>query len=103
MTRLSSFLLRLTFLGSTSDLAVSLKAAAADGGDFIPVQITHAQNLIRFITGRQKLVFISMISGKEQLFTGPRRLQHHPAYPDDADHESRVVTGRDSMASFHPH
>src|SRR6266508_6614363 len=45
-------------------------AAAADRAISIPVQITHAQNFDPFPSPNgKKLVFISMISGKEQLFT----------------------------------
>ncbi len=55
----------------------------------IPVQITHAQNFDPFPSpDGKKLVFISMLSGKEQLFTmdvdGSNILQ---LTRDDADHE----------------
>src|SRR6184192_2865119 len=74
-------------------LALSLAwlhaAAAADRAISIPVQITHAQNFDPFPSpDGKKLVFISMISGKEQLFTmdadgsNVAQLTH-----DDVDHE----------------
>jgi hypothetical protein len=64
-------------------------AAAADRPISIPVQITHAQNFDPFPSpGGKKLVFISLISGKEQLFTmdvdGSNIVQ---LTRDDADHE----------------
>src|SRR5882724_8395992 len=74
-------------------LALSLAwlhaAAAADKAISIPVQITHAQNFDPFPSpDGKKLVFISMLSGKEQLFTmdvdGSNILQ---LTRDDADHE----------------
>src|SRR5437867_10029959 len=74
-------------------LALSLAwlhaAAAADKAISIPVQITHAQNFDPFPSPNgKKLVFISMISGKEQLFTmdadGSNVAQ---LTRDDADHE----------------
>jgi TolB protein len=64
-------------------------AAAADRAISIPVQITHAQNFDPFPSpDGKKLVFISMLSGKEQLFamevdgSDIVQLTH-----DDADHE----------------
>jgi TolB protein len=64
-------------------------AAAADRAISIPVQITHAENFDPFPSpDGKKLVFISMLSGKEQLFTMDSdgsdivQLTH-----DDADHE----------------
>src|SRR5438045_766964 len=74
-------------------LAISLTwlhaAAAADRAISIPVQITHAQNFDPFPSpDGKKLVFISMLSGKEQLFTmnvdGSNVVQ---LTRDDADHE----------------
>jgi TolB protein len=74
-------------------LAISLTwlhaAVAADKAISIPVQITHAQNFDPFPSSDGKhLVFISMISGKEQLFTmnadGSNIVQ---LTRDDADHE----------------
>jgi TolB protein len=67
----------------------SFSAAGADPGISIPVQITHAQNYDPSPSpDGKKLVFISMISGKEQLFTmdvdGKNISQ---LTRDDADHE----------------
>lgn len=62
---------------------------AADKSISIPIQITHAQNFDPFPSpDGKKLVFISMISGKEQLFAmdadGSNIVQ---LTRDDADHE----------------
>ncbi len=81
-SRLSSYFFLLTF-------SFSLAAAAADKAISIPVQITHAQNFDPFPSPDGKeLVFISMLSGKEQLFTmdagGSNVVQ---LTRDDADHE----------------
>jgi TolB protein len=74
-------------------LAISLMwlpaAAAADKAISLPVQITHAQNFDPFPSpDGKKLVFISMLSGKEQLFImdvdGSNVVQ---LTRDDADHE----------------
>jgi len=90
-SRLNSFLSPFTFFSLL--LAISLAwlyaAAAADRAISIPVQITHAQNFDPFPSpDGKKLVFISMLSGKEQLFTmdvdGSNILQ---LTRDDADHE----------------
>src|SRR3954466_7263942 len=67
----------------------SLAGAAADKAISIPVQITHAQNFDPFPSPDGKeLVFISMLSGKEQLFSmdvdGSNFVQ---LTRDDADHE----------------
>ena len=64
-------------------------AAAADRPISIPVQITHAQNFDPFPSpDGKKLVFISMISGKEQLFTMDVDGSHAVQLTrDDADHE----------------
>jgi Tol biopolymer transport system component len=64
-------------------------AAAADRAISIPIQITHAENFDPFPSpDGKKLVFISMLSGKEQLFTmdvdGSNIVQLNR---DDADHE----------------
>jgi TolB protein len=64
-------------------------AAAANKAISIPVQITHAENFDPFPSpDGKKLVFISVISGKEQLFTmdvdGSNIVQ---ITHDDADHE----------------
>ncbi len=80
--RLNSYFLILTF-------SFCLAAVAAERAISIPVQITHAQNFDPFpsLDGK-KLVFISMISGKEQLFTmnadGSNAAQ---LTRDDVDHE----------------
>jgi TolB protein len=67
----------------------SLVASGAEPTISIPVQITHAQNFDPSPSpDGKKLVFISMISGKEQLFTmdvdGKNIAQ---LTRDDADHE----------------
>jgi hypothetical protein len=57
-----------------------LHAAAAERAISIPVQITHAQNYDPFPSpDGKKLVFISLISGKEQLFT----MDVEPFWRDD--------------------
>ena len=81
-SRLTSYFFLLTF-------SFSLAAAAADKAISIPVQITHAQNFDPFPSpDGKKLVFISMLSGKEQLFTmdagGSNVVQ---LTRDDVDHE----------------
>jgi Tol biopolymer transport system component len=91
-SRLNSPLLPLTFLSVL--LAISLMwlqaaVAAAEKAISIPVQITHAQNFDPFPSSDgKKLVFISTLSGKEQLFTmdvdGSNIVQ---LTHDDADHE----------------
>jgi TolB protein len=82
--------MRVAFLFSL--LAVSLcqgTGVAADLEISIPIQLTHAQNLDPSPSpGGKKLVFISVVSGKEQLFTidadGKNIVQ---LTRDDADHE----------------
>src|SRR5437016_10613377 len=90
-SRLNSSQFRLTFFSVL--LTISLTwlhaAVAADRSISIPVQITHAQNFDPFPSpDGKKLVFISMISGKEQLFTmnadGSNAAQ---LTRDDVDHE----------------
>src|SRR5438477_5551375 len=72
--------------------AVSVGSRQADAVDLeisIPIQLTHAQNFDPAPSpDGKKLVFISMLSGKEQLFTmgidGKNIVQ---LTRDDADHE----------------
>jgi len=89
-SRLNSSLLPLTFFSLLLAISLTwLDAAAADRAISIPVQITHAANFDPFPSpDGKKLVFISMLSGKEQLFTmnvdGSNIAQ---LTRDDADHE----------------
>src|SRR5216110_1845017 len=91
ISRLNSSLVPVTFfsLFLTIMLTSPHPVAAVDRPISIPVQITHAQNFDPFPSpDGEKLVFISMLSGKEQLFTmdadGSNILQ---LTRDDADHE----------------
>jgi WD40-like Beta Propeller Repeat len=71
-SRLNSSLLPLIFFSLLLVIWLTqlCAVAAADRPISIPVQITHAQNSDPFPSpDGKKLVFISMISGKEQLFT----------------------------------
>ena len=65
------------------------QAYAADLEISIPIQLTHAQNFDPAPSpDGKKLVFISMLSGKEQLFTmdaGGKNIAQLTR--DDADHE----------------
>src|ERR1043166_9955462 len=88
---LSSSLLPRTFISVLLVIALTWLhgAIAADRAISVPVQITHAQNFDPFPSSDgKKLIFISMISGKEQLFTmgvdGSNVVQ---LTRDDADHE----------------
>src|SRR5438876_8070711 len=90
-SRLNPSLLALPFFSAllTISLTWPHAAVAADRAISIPVQITHAQNFDPFPSpDGKKLVFISMISGKEQLFTmnadGSNAAQ---LTRDDVDHE----------------
>ena len=59
-----------SLLGSWVVLLGAWQASAADLEISIPIQITHAQNFDPSPSpDGKKLVFISMLSGKEQLFT----------------------------------
>jgi len=85
----SSLLPRIFFPVLLATLLTWLHAVAAERAISIPVQITHAQNFDPFPSpDDKKLVFISMISGKEQLFTmnadGSNAAQ---LTRDDVDHE----------------
>src|SRR5437870_5984142 len=78
----------LTLLTITLLMAVRL-APAADLTISIPVQLTHAQNFDPSPSpDGKKLVFISMLSGKEQLFTMDADGKNIAQLTrDDADHE----------------
>ena len=78
-----------SLLGSWVVLLGAWQASAADLEISIPIQITHAQNFDPSPSpDGKKLVFISMLSGKEQLFTmdidGKNIAQ---LTRDDSDHE----------------
>src|SRR5262249_8983547 len=95
--RLTSYFVILPFY-----FFLSLAAAAADKAVSIPVQITHAQNFDPFPSpDGKKLVFISMLSGKEQLFTmdvdGSNIVQ---LTRDDADHEDAAWSPDGSKIVF---
>src|SRR5207248_7458104 len=71
-----------SLLGSWVVLLGAWQASAADLEISIPIQITHAQNFDPSPSpDGKKLVFISMLSGKEQLFTmdadGKNRSEEH--------------------------
>src|SRR5438045_5909940 len=90
-SRLKCSFLTFTFFSLllTASLMWLHAAGAADTAISIPVQITHAQNFDPFPSpDGKKLVFISMLSGKEQLITmdvdGSNIVQ---LTRDDADHE----------------
>ena len=71
-SRLNCSLFSLTFVSILPAILLTWlhAAAAADKAISIPVQITHAQNFDPFPSpDGKKLVFISLITGKEQLFT----------------------------------
>lgn len=87
-------------------LAMSLAwlhaAAAADRALSIPVQITHAENFDPFPSpDGKKLVFISMLSSREQLFTmnadGSNIVQ---LTRDDADHEDPAWLPDETKIAF---
>src|SRR4051794_32287608 len=72
--------------------AVSLSSWQADAADLeisIPIQLSHSQNMDPSPSpGGKKLVFISVISGKEQLFTMDADGKNIAQLTrDDADHE----------------
>src|SRR6476660_8110757 len=102
--RLSSPLLPLTLFSVLVTISLTWlhAAAAADRAISIPVQITHAQNFDPFPSpDGKKLVFISMISGKEQLFTmdvdGSNIVQ---LTRDDADHEDPAWSSDGTKIAF---
>jgi len=78
-----------SLLGSWVVLLGAWQASAADLEISIPIQITHAQNFDPSPSqDGKKLVFISMLSGKEQLFTmdaDGKNIVQITRY--DADHE----------------
>jgi len=90
ISRLNSSASRLAFVSILLAMLAWLHAAAAaDRALSIPVQITHAENFDPFPSpDGKKLVFISMLSSREQLFTmnadGSNVVQ---LTRDDADHE----------------
>ncbi len=78
-----------SLLGSWVVLLGAWQASAADLEISIPIQLTHAQNFdpAPSLDGK-KLVFISMLSGKEQLFTMDADGKNIAQLTrDDADHE----------------
>src|SRR5947199_10192951 len=78
-----------SLLGSWVVLLGAWQASAADLEISIPIQLTHAQNFDPAPSpDGKKLVFISMLSGKEQIFTmdtDSKNIAQHTR--DDADHE----------------
>src|SRR6267142_7261354 len=78
-----------SLLGSSVIWLGSWQAGAADLEISIPIQITHAQNFDPSpAPDGKKLVFISMLSGKEQLFTMDADGKNIAQLTrDDADHE----------------
>jgi TolB protein len=78
-----------SLLGSWVVLLGAWQASAADLEISIPIQITHAQNFDPSPSpDGKKLVFISMLSGKEQLFTMDADGKNIAQLTrDDADHE----------------
>jgi TolB protein len=78
-----------SLLGSWVVLLGAWQASAADLEISIPIQITHAQNFDPEPSpDGKKLVFISMLSGKEQLFTMDAAGKNIAQLTrDDADHE----------------
>jgi TolB protein len=78
-----------SLLGSWVVLLGAWQASAADLEISIPIQLTHAQNFdpAPSLDGK-KLVFVSMLSGKEQLFTMDADGKNIAQLTrDDADHE----------------
>jgi TolB protein len=78
-----------SLLGSWVVLLGAWQASAADLEISIPIQITHAQNFDPAPSpDGKKLVFISMLSGREQLFTMDADGKNISQLTrDDADHE----------------
>jgi TolB protein len=78
-----------SLLGSWVVLLGAWQASAADLEISIPIQITHAQNFDPAPSPEgKKLVFISLLSGREQLFTMDADGKNIAQLTrDDADHE----------------
>ena len=83
-------------------LSLVLPARAADVPLSLPIQITHAQNFDPSPSpDGKRLVYISMLSGKEQLFTmnvdGSNSVQ---LTRDDADHEDPAWSSDGTRIAF---
>src|SRR2546430_15003652 len=93
----------LTLLTITLLMAVRL-APAADLAISIPVQLTHAQNFDPAPSpDGKKLDFISMLSGKEQLFTMDTDGKNIAQLTgDDADHKDPPWSPDEKKNAFAP-